>query len=74
MAEVPAPAEVVGEVPAPAEVVAEVPAPAEVMGVVLDPAPAVTGVVEVVWVVLCPTGADVELPPGADAPDEEDPI
>jgi len=48
-----------------------VPGPAEVVVEELGPAPSVTGVVEGVWVVLCPTGVDVELPPGVDPPDEE---
>ncbi len=45
--------------------------PAEVVVVVPNPAPSVTEVVEGIWVVLCPTGVDVEFPPGVDPPDEE---
>jgi len=51
-----------------------VPEPAEVVAVVLDPAPFVTGVVEGVWVVLCPISVDVELLPDVDPPDVDDTV
>lgn len=42
-----------------------VPGPTEVV---------VVGVVEGIWVVLCPTSVDVEVRPDVDPPDEEDTV